>query len=140
MRENSTVKQKIDKLVSQSILELSNSRLSSPLVRVNKPDGSMRLCGDCRQLNNITPQWQAHIAVLSEILDRVGKAHVLSKASIKCPLIQRQGKRQPLPPLLVDIATTKCPLVLKTLRQYFRILCSEYLLIAESLRRFIQTT
>ena len=40
------VKQELDKLVAQRILEKQESRWSSPMVIVNKPDDSIRICGD----------------------------------------------------------------------------------------------
>ena len=76
------VKAELDNLVAQNILEPSNSRWSSPMVIVSKPDGGIRLCGDYRQLNIVTQPWQAHIPILSEILERVSRSKVLSKMDL----------------------------------------------------------
>ncbi len=51
----------------------------SPLVPVIKPDGKVRLCVDYRRLNSITPQRHHVIPTVSDILERAGKARVMSK-------------------------------------------------------------
>jgi transposase InsO family protein len=43
-----------DKMLSQDVIEPSNSPWSSPIVVVTKKDGSARVCLDVRKLNNIT--------------------------------------------------------------------------------------
>ena len=77
------VKKELVKLVKQGILVKRESRLSFPMMLVNKPDGSIRLCGDYRQINLITPQWHAYIPLLAEILERIGRAQILTKLDLK---------------------------------------------------------
>ena len=76
------VRTELQRLVDQGILERSNSRWSSSLVVVAKPDGGVRLCGNYRRLNAITTPWHAHIPVLSKILEKVGRAKILSKLDL----------------------------------------------------------
>ena len=52
------------------------------MVIVNKPDDSISICGDYRQLNLITAQWHALIPVLAEILERIGRSRILSKLNL----------------------------------------------------------
>ena len=77
-----SVKQEIDKLLESSIIEPSDSLWASPLVPVIKPDQSVRLCVDYRRLNSISPQLLSYISSLDDILERAGKASVLSKLDL----------------------------------------------------------
>ena len=49
---------------------------------VIKPDGKVRLCVDYRRLNSITPQRHHVIPTVSDILERAGKARVMSKLDL----------------------------------------------------------
>ena len=52
------------------------------MVPVAKPNGKIRLCVDFRKLNLLTPQQQAYIPCLDDILDKVGQSSVLSKLDL----------------------------------------------------------
>ena len=99
------VKREIEKLIEQGILERHASRWSSPMVTVNKPDGSIRICGNYHQLNQITPQWHAHMPVLAEILEKIGRSRALSKLDLN------KGFHQvPLDPETMDKTAIVTPL------------------------------
>jgi len=51
-------------------------------VHLAKPNGKVRLCVDFRKLNLVTPQQQAYIPCLDDILDKVGQSSVLSKLDL----------------------------------------------------------
>ena len=77
------VNAEIDKLVDHGIIEPSDDTTwCAPLVSVRKPDGSIRLCVDFRELNQVTPLDRHMIPTLPSILDSVGKASVLSKIDL----------------------------------------------------------
>ena len=77
------VNTQIDQLLNNNIIEISNSTdWCSPIVPVRKPDKSIRLCVDYRELNKITPLDRHMIPTLPEILDRVGHAQCLSKIDL----------------------------------------------------------
>ena len=77
------VNAQIDQLLQNKIIETSNSTdWCAPIVPVRKPDKSIRLCVDYRELNKITPLDRHMIPTLPEILDRVGHAQCLSKIDL----------------------------------------------------------
>ena len=51
---NKEIEDQCKELLSEDIIEYSNSNWSSPCVPVRKPDGTLRLCIDYRKLNKIT--------------------------------------------------------------------------------------
>lgn len=53
--------------------------MNSRIVPVTKPDGSIRLCIDYRDLNAITTRERYPLSFINEILDNLGKAKIFSK-------------------------------------------------------------
>ena len=77
------VNTEIDKLLDLHIIEPSHSvDWCAPIVPVRKPDKSIRLCIDYRDINKVTPLDRHIIPTLPEILDKVGHAAVLSKVDL----------------------------------------------------------
>ena len=77
------VNSEIDKLINSNITEPSDSvDWCAPIVPVRKPDKSIRLRVDYREINKITPLDRHVIPTLPEILDRIGQATVLSKIDL----------------------------------------------------------
>ena len=73
----------IDKLLNSNIIEPSKSvEWCAPIVPVRKPDKSIRLCVDYRELNKVTPLDRHVIPTLPEILDRIGQANIISKIDL----------------------------------------------------------
>ena len=48
-----TVRQELDKMLQAGIITALSSAWASPIVLVNKKDGSLRLCVDYRKLNSV---------------------------------------------------------------------------------------
>ena len=66
------VKQYIEDLLNKQFIKESRSAYSSPVVCIRKKDGTLRLCGDYRELNRRTvPDWHP-IPRVQETLDSLG--------------------------------------------------------------------
>ena len=77
------VNKELDKLLTAGIIEQSNATdWCAPIVPVRKPDKSIRLCIDYREINKVTPLDRHIIPTLPQILDRIGHASVLSKVDL----------------------------------------------------------
>ena len=50
---------------------------------VKKKDGKLRLCADYRALNEVTKKDRPPLPLISEALDRLGKAKYFTKLDIK---------------------------------------------------------
>ena len=77
------VNKELDKLLSTNIIEPSEATdWCAPIVPVRKPDRSIRLCVDYREINRVTPLDRHIIPTLPQILDQIGHSSVLSKIDL----------------------------------------------------------
>ena len=77
------VNMELDKLIEQHIIEPSQAiDWCAPIVPVRKPDKSIRLCIDYREINKVTPLDRHTIPTLPQILNNIGHASVLSKVDL----------------------------------------------------------
>jgi hypothetical protein len=65
-------------MIEDGLIEESNSEWSSPMVIVNKKDGSCRICIDYRKLNAVTRFDAYPMPRMEEIIDRVGQAKFIT--------------------------------------------------------------
>ncbi|XP_060075036.1 uncharacterized protein LOC132554744 [Ylistrum balloti] len=72
------VKRIIDEMLEKGQISPSSSPYSAPVVLVEKPDKSIRLCVDYRKLNDITEFDGYPIPRIDEIFEKLGKAKYLS--------------------------------------------------------------
>lgn len=73
------VKRQINDMSDQGIIRPSKSAWSSPVVLVNKPDGSIRICIDYRKLNLISLSDGYPVPRISEVFEQIGNAQYLSR-------------------------------------------------------------
>lgn len=66
------VQEQVDDMLEANIIRHSVSPYNSPLVLVSKPDGSIRICVDYRQLNQITVPDHFFPPEIHELLDKLG--------------------------------------------------------------------
>ena len=62
----------VDKMLRQGIIEPSNSPWSSPIVLVDKKDGTYRFCVDFRKLNEATRKDAYPLPRTDDLLDELG--------------------------------------------------------------------
>ena len=72
------VKEELEGMLADGIIEPSTSAWSAPIVLVKKSDGSLRLCVDYRRLNQVS-QFDAYpMPRVEELIDRIGKSKYIS--------------------------------------------------------------
>ena len=74
--------EEIDKLLAQGSVRPTVSPWSFPVVLVNKPDGSVRLCVDYRKLNAVTEADSYPLPVIDDLIMDLGDAKVFSQIDL----------------------------------------------------------
>ena len=69
--------------LKNSWIRRSTSEAGAPIILVLKKDSSLRLCVDYRSLNEITIKNRYPLPLISETLDRLGRAACFSKLDLK---------------------------------------------------------
>ena len=72
------IRQEIQEMLNQGIIEPSVSEWASPIVPILKKDGSLRLCVDYRRLNAISQTNAYPMPRIEDLLDQLGQAYFLS--------------------------------------------------------------
>jgi len=77
------VKENIEQMLAQKIIQPSNSAWSSPIVLAKKKDNTTRFCVDYRRLNNITSKDTYPMPNVSDIFDHIGRSSVFSTLDLQ---------------------------------------------------------
>ena len=72
------VKQELDKMLAQGIVQPSRSPWASPIVLFEKKDGNVRFCVDYRKLNQVSKFDAYPMPRVDEVLESVGSAQFIS--------------------------------------------------------------
>jgi putative transposase len=85
LKEEQIVRDEINKMMANGIIEPSNSPWSSQIVLVDKADGSTRFCINFRKLNSVTVRDSYPLPLVDQLLDRVASrdASVFSILDLK---------------------------------------------------------
>jgi hypothetical protein len=81
-KESQVVEQEVKKMLAEGIIEATQSPWASPVVLVNKPDGSVRFCCDYRALNAVTKRPQHPLPRIDSIMHSLGQAKWFSAIDI----------------------------------------------------------
>jgi hypothetical protein len=73
LAERQKIREMVSDLLSNKIIQESESPYASPVLLVKKKDGSDRLCVDFRALNRITVKDRFPLPLIEDQLDRLGK-------------------------------------------------------------------
>ena len=76
------VGKEVDWLVQKGYVRRSHSEWASAIVRVKKPDGSIRLCVDYKKLNSVTTPAPFYMPTIEDVLEAAGAAAVISKIGL----------------------------------------------------------
>jgi Reverse transcriptase (RNA-dependent DNA polymerase) len=91
------LKAQIDELKDRGFIQKSVSPWGSPVIFVGKRDGGRRLCGDFRNLNNVTIKNKYPLPRIQDLFDQVQGAGVFSKIDLRSGYHQIKIKREDVP-------------------------------------------
>ena len=77
------VAEEVEKMLDKGIISPSVSPWASPIVLVQKPDGSIRFCVDYRKLNDATHKDSYPLPRIDDTLDRLGGAQYFSTLDLQ---------------------------------------------------------
>lgn len=83
LNELKELKVQLEKLIEKGFVRPSASPWGAPVLFVRKKDGSMRLCIDYRQLNQVTLKNKYPLPPVDDLLDQLRGASVFSKVDLK---------------------------------------------------------
>lgn len=72
-----------DRMLRMGVIEKSKSPWSNPMVCVRKSNGKIRLCLDCRKLNDVTKKDSYPVPYITRILGNIRGTKFLSKIDLK---------------------------------------------------------
>ncbi|GAB7332949.1 hypothetical protein MBLNU13_g04654t1 [Cladosporium sp. NU13] len=83
VKELAALREYLEQALKNGWIKRSISEAGAPILFVPKKDGSLRLCVDYRGLNTITKKNRHPLPLISETLDRLGRATVFSALDLK---------------------------------------------------------
>ncbi|GFO33305.1 retrovirus-related pol polyprotein from transposon opus [Plakobranchus ocellatus] len=97
-RSREIVEKEVKEMLRLGVIEPSTSAYSSPIVLVNKPDGTVRFCIDFRRLNSITIKDAEPIPYQEELLASFGQPQVVA-----CDKGEGEREEETSSPLFLEI-------------------------------------
>ena len=84
----------VDWLVQKGYIRISHSEWASPIVTVKKPDGSIRLCIDYKNVNSVTTPAPFYMPTIDKVLEAAGTAAIISKVDLNKGYYQVRVKKE----------------------------------------------
>ncbi len=108
------IEEEIQQMLKLGVIEPSRNPWSSPIVRVPKPDGTLRFCNDYRRLNEVSQFDGYPMPRVDELLDRLGRARYISTLDLtkgywQVPLSDSAKPKLLFPPLVATGSTGPFP-------------------------------
>ena len=76
-------KKQLDEMLQKGYIHQSSSPWGSPAIFVDKKDGSLRMCVDYRQLNDVTIRNKYPLPRIDDLFDQLSRAKVFSKIDLR---------------------------------------------------------
>jgi hypothetical protein len=96
-KELKELKEQLDELESKGFIQESISPWGSPVIFADKRDGGRRMCGDFRNLNNVTIKNKYPLPRIQDLFDQVHGARVFSKIDLRSGYHQIKIKPEDVP-------------------------------------------
>ncbi|KAK1647639.1 hypothetical protein QYE76_065444 [Lolium multiflorum] len=107
-KELKELKEQLDDLEQKGFIQESISPWGSPVIFVDKRDGGRRMCGDYRNLNNVTIKNKYPLPRIQDLFDQVRGAGVFSKIDLRSGYHQIKIKKEDVPKTAF-VSRTSCP-------------------------------
>ncbi|XP_074299739.1 uncharacterized protein LOC141630895 [Silene latifolia] len=96
-KEMEELKKQLDELAEKGYIRPSVSPWGAPVLFVKKKDGSLRLCMDYRELNNVTIKNRYPLPRIDDLFDQLSGAGVFSKIDLRSGYHQLRIKNEDIP-------------------------------------------
>ena len=91
------LKKQLDELLQKGYIRPSSSPWGSLAIFVDKKDGSLRMCVDYRQLNEVTIKNKYPLPRIDDLFDQLSGAKVFSKIDLQTGYHQLKIKKEDIP-------------------------------------------
>jgi hypothetical protein len=91
------LKEQLDELEQKGFIQESISPWGTPVIFVDKRDGGRIMCGDYRNLNNVTIKNKYPLPIIQDLFDQVRGAGVFSKIDLRSGYHQIKIKKEDVP-------------------------------------------
>ena len=131
LKQREEVNELLEEMRSQGVIEPSQSPWSSPVVLVQKKDGSKRFCVDYRKLNEVTKRDSYPLPRVDTTLDAVSGSSWFSTLDLEVAIgkskWQKRTKKRPPSQRVKDFGNLSlCHLALQMLQQHSRDLWNRF--------------
>ena len=96
-QELEELKKQLDDMLRKGLIRPSASPWGSPVIFVDKRDGTTRLCVDYRKLNDVTIKNKYPLPKIEDLFDQLSGAHVFSKIDLRTGYHQLKVRETDIP-------------------------------------------